>query len=354
VQSYQDINMAGAGTVNDILTDINGQFGTEVSATLSSSGQLVLKSLVSGQGVAVSTLSGSLNTPANTTDIQGNANNTDFSSFFHLNDVVTGGNSAATIAVNPTMLANSSLLPVATLNNTVQASLAGTAQQNGAPPFAGVGAGDGSTAANLSSALLDSQTFTTGTATSTLAFSSANSPLQLQGSFVINGGSAPVQVSVSAGDTLADIVSDIQTAVTAAGVTGVNAQVVGNGIYQLQVTSGGNQLSFSGISGDVLQGLGISSHSPTGFLGAATTTYGGFASNLISDIATSASTANDEQTSTAATLTSLQTSLSNQSGVNVDQQTAQLTQMQNLYAASARVITTVNSMFSALISAINA
>jgi flagellar hook-associated protein 1 FlgK len=353
VQNYQDVNLSGAATVGDIVTDINTAFGNTV-ASINGTGQLVLSSPTAGLGVAVSTLSGTLNTPANTTDIHGNANDTDFSSFFHLNDVVTGGNSAATISVNPSMLKNSSLLPVATLNSTVQSALAGTAQQNGAPPFAGVGAGDGSAAADLSTALLNSQTFTTGTATSTQAFNSANSSLQLSGTFVINGGSAPIQVSVTAGETLANIASAIQAAATAAGVSGVNAQVIGNGIYQLQITSGGNQLSFSAVSGDVLQGLGISSNSPTGYLGAATTTFGGFASNLISDIASRASSANDDQTAKQATLSALQTSLSNQSGVNVDQQTAQLTQLQNLYAASARVITTVNAMFSSLISAVNA
>jgi len=353
VQSYQDVNLSGVAQVGDVVADINTAFGSTV-ASINGSGQLQIASPTPGLGVAISTLSGSLNTPANVNNIQGTPNNTDFSSFFHLNDVVTGGNSAATIAVNPTMLKNSSLLPVATLNSTVQQTLAGTQQQNGAPPFPGVGAGDGTTAAAMSTALLNSQTFTTATATSTTAFSSANSPLQLAGSFVINGGSQSIQVSVTAGETLTDIANAVNAAAAAAGATGVMAQVVGNGVYQLQMTSGGTKLSFSGVQGDVLQGLGISSISPTGTLGAATTTFAGFASNLISDIATRASTANDNQTAKASTLSALQTSLSNQSGVNVDQQTAQLTQLQNVYAASARVITTVNAMFSSLISAVNA
>ena len=353
VQNYQDVNLSGAATVGDVVTDINTAFGNTV-ASINGQGQLVLSSPTPGLGVAVSTLSGSLNTPANTTNIQGGANNTDFSSFFHLNDVVTGGSSASTISVNPAMLKNSSLLPVGTLNSTVLSSFAGTAQQNGAPPFAGVGAGDGSTAANLSTALLDSQTFTTGTATGTQAFNSAASPLQLSGTFIINGGSSPVAVSVSPSDTLTSIASNINAAAAAAGVSGVKAQVVGSGIYQLQITSGGTKVGFSGVNGDALQGLGISSIAPTGNLGAATTTFGGYASNLISDIASRASSASDSQTSAQATLSALQTSLSNQSGVNVDQQTAQLTQLQNLYAASARVITTVNAMFSSLISAVQA
>jgi flagellar hook-associated protein 1 FlgK len=353
VQSYQDINLSGAATVGDVVADINTAFGTTV-ANISSSGGLQLSSPTAGQGIAVTTLSGTLNVPTNSTDVHGNANSTDFSSFFHLNDVVTGGNSAATISVNPAMLKNASLLPVAKLNSTIQNALAGSTQQNGAPPFAGVGAGDGSTASALSSALLNSQTFTTGTVTSTKAFSAANSPLNLSGTFLVNGGSAPVQVSVTAGMTVTDIANAINAAAASAGVGGVAAQVSGNGIYQLTVTSGANQLSFTNVNGDVLQGLGISTNPPTGYLGASTTTFSGFASNLISDVANRASSANDEQTSKQSVLSALQTSLSNQAGVNIDQQTAQLTQLQNVYAASARVITTVNAMFSSLISAVNA
>lgn len=352
VQSYQDVDLSAAVTVNDVVTDVNTAFGTTV-ASINGTGQLVLNSTTAGQGIAVSTLQGTLN-------------NTNFSSFFHLNDVVANGSSAATIAVNPAMLKNSSLFPAGTLNSTIQQNLVGVTptQLNGQPPFSGVGAGDGSTASALSAALLASQSFTTGTATGTSSFNSATAVPQVSGSFVINGGSQLVPVNITAGESLTQIASDINTAAIAAGaqsstlnadgtttINGVSAKVTGNGVYQLQITSGSNVLSFSNVNGDVLEGLGING-SPTGYLGAATTTYGGFASNLVSDVATRASSANDEQTAKTATLSALKTTLSNQSGVNVDQQTAQLSTLQNLYAASARVITTVNAMFSSLISAI--
>jgi len=330
VQSFQDVDLSSAATVSDVINDINGAFGTNV-ASLNSNNQLVLTSPNAGQGIAVSTL-------------QGNLGGTDFSSYFHLNDVVTGGSSAATIAMNPAMLKNSNLLPVATLNSTVPAP---------AVPFSGVGAGDGSVAQKMATAMLANTTFTTGTATSTNVFTSANQGLSVSGTFTINGGTVPVTVSVQAGETPASIANDINTAAAAAGAPGVSAQVIGNGMAQLQITSGGNTLTFSNVTGDVLSGLGIES-SPTGHLGAATTTYGGFATNLISDIAERASNAQTMSTTATTALSALQTTFSNQSGVNVDQQTAQLTQLQNLYAASARVITTVNAMFSSLLQAVGA
>jgi flagellar hook-associated protein 1 FlgK len=339
VQSYQDVDLSGAQSVNDVITDINSAFGTTV-AGLNGSGQLTLTSPTAGQGIAVSTLAGTLN-------------NTDFSSFFHLNDVITGGNSAATISVNPAMLKNSNLLPVATLNSTVPAPTV---------PFSGVGSGDGSIAQSMASALLNNQSFTTATATGTNSFYSASEGLNISGSFTINGGSVPVAVQVTSGMTPSDIATAINNAAIAAGAqttdpttgqqVGLTAQVTGNGIYQLQINSGGNTLSFSNVTGNALSSLGISSLSPTGHLGAATTTYGGFASNLIADVASRASTAQSNSTQQTTTLSALTTTFSNQSGVNVDQQTANLTQLQNLYAASARVITTDNAMFSSLIQAV--
>lgn len=341
VQSYQDVDLSGAATVNDVLTDINGAFGSNV-ATINGNGQLTLTSPSAGQGIAVSTLSGTLS-------------GTDFSSFFHLNDVITGGNSAATISVNPVMLKNSNLLPVAKLNSTVPAP---------AVPFSGVGAGDGSIAQSMATAMLNNQSFTTATATGTNTFFSATQGLTAAGSFVINGGSPSVAVQVTSGMTPTDIAAAINSAAIAAGAQttdpvsgkqiGLIAQVTGNGVYQLQISSGGNSLSFSRVNGNVLSTLGISSSSPTGHLGAATTTYGGFASNLIADVASRSATAQSQSTEKTTTLAALQTTFSNQSGVNVDQQTANLTQLQNLYAASARVITTVNAMFSSLISAVQA
>lgn len=326
VQSYQDVNLSSAATVSDVVNDINTAFGSTVASL--NGGALQLTSPTSGQGISVATLSGNLS-------------GTDFSSFFHLNDVVTGGASAATIGVNPAMLKNSSLLPLGKLNSTVPAPTV---------PFSGVGAGDGSTAQAMASAMLANQTFTTGTATGTATFNSPNAGMTVAGSFTINGGSSPITVQVTSGMTPQNIVDAINTAATAAGST-VSASVTGSGIYQVQITSGGNAVTFSNVSGNALSSLGIAS-SPTGHLGAATTTYGGFASNLIADVASRAAAAQTDSTAKTTTLTSLQTTLSNQSGVNVDQQTAMLTQLQNLYAASARVITTQTAMFNSLIQAV--
>ena len=53
---------------------------------------------------------------------------------------------------------------------------------------------------------------------------------------------------------------------------------------------------------------------------------------------------------TAAT-SALQDSLASQSGVNLDEETARLSEMQNLYSVSAQILTTLNAMFEALLTA---
>lgn len=327
VQSYQDVNLGAAATVNDVETAINAAFPG--MATVTGSGQLSLTSTTPGQGIAVSTVSGNLG-------------GTDFSSYFHLNDVLTNGSSAATLSVNSALLANANLLPTATLNTTPTTV-----------PYVGIGSGDGSTATALDNALLGNQTFSASTATGIAPQSSATAPLGLSGSFTIEGGSSPVPVTITAGMSLTAIAAAITAAGTAAGVPGVTATVVGSGSYQLQVTTGGTSLSFGNVNGTALISLGLSSR-PSGYLGTATTTFASYATSIISDVATRASSAKDADTAQQTTLTAMQSNLSAQSGVNVDEEMANLTTLQNAYAASAKIITTVNSMFQSLLQAVGA
>jgi flagellar hook-associated protein 1 FlgK len=327
VQSYQDVNLSTAVTVNDVVNDINTAFGspTPPVASLSGSGQLVLSSTASGQGIAVGTVSGTLN-------------NTNFSAYFHLNDVISGGTSARTIQVNSALLSNANLFPTASLNTS------GTTV-----PYAGIGNGDGTTATALENALLGTQTYTANTATGTTAETSTTTPLGLSGSFSIAGGSGPVGVTVTSTMTLSDIAAAINTA---AGTSGVTASVVGNGAYQLQIDSGNTSLSFTNVSGNVLSSLGLSS-SPSGYLGATTTTLAGYATSIISDVATRASNAATAATTQQTTLTTMTSNLSSQSGVNTDEESAHLVELQNAYAASAKVVSTVQAMFTALLQAVS-
>jgi flagellar hook-associated protein 1 FlgK len=98
---------------------------------------------------------------------------------------------------------------------------------------------------------------------------------------------------------------------------------------------------------------GNTSFAAAGFLGSSSTSFSSYAANLISDIATRASNANSDADTSSSSLSTLTTSFANQSGVNTDEQTALLTQLQSYYAASAKVISTANAMFTSLLDAVS-
>jgi flagellar hook-associated protein 1 FlgK len=223
VTSTQDVDISGATTVGDIATDLAS---AGLTATVTN-GHLVI-SAPTGSGVALSTLSGSVG-------------GTNLSQYFGLNDLVSNGSSAMTIAVRSDIAADPSLIP-------------------------------------------------TGEMSSTLTV-----------------GSAAIGASSAA------IINELADSLT-------------------------NSQSFSA----------------AGALGATSSSLSGYAASIISDIATKSSNASTAKTTTASTLTTLQTSFSDQSGVNTDDETANLTALQNAYAASAQVITAVKAMFSSLMTAVQA
>jgi flagellar hook-associated protein 1 FlgK len=225
ITSYQDVDLSSATTVQDVLDSLNAISG--VSATITN-GQLTISNS-SGGGIAVSTLSGSVG-------------GTDVSSYFGLNDVLTGGSSAQTIAVSSSLLADSSQLPTGTLSQAATLTVGSNA----------IGASDASTITSLYDTLTGKTTF-----------------------------------------------------------------------------------------------------AASGFLGSSSTSFSSYAANLISDIATRASTASSDADTSSSTLSTLTTSFANQSGVNTDEQTALLTQLQSYYAASAKVISTANAMFTSLLDAVS-
>jgi flagellar hook-associated protein 1 FlgK len=85
-----------------------------------------------------------------------------------------------------------------------------------------------------------------------------------------------------------------------------------------------------------------------GGLSATTSTLGDYAGVIIGAAASQASDAKDTAQFQSTLLQNLSAQATNVSGVNVDQELANLTVYQNAYAASARVVTVINAMFTAL------
>jgi flagellar hook-associated protein 1 FlgK len=83
-------------------------------------------------------------------------------------------------------------------------------------------------------------------------------------------------------------------------------------------------------------------------LNTTTGTYADLATDVISNFQQAANTVSSQSTTATTQKNYYQQSLSNETGVNVDNQLVELTQLQNSYAASAHVISTVNQMLTTL------
>ncbi len=94
---------------------------------------------------------------------------------------------------------------------------------------------------------------------------------------------------------------------------------------------------------------------PTGTLAspiAAPAALGDFATALLAGQAADATDASNTATTSGDTQKALQQSLSQSSGVNMDTELAQMVQLQNAYAANARVITTMQSLWTQLLQSV--
>jgi flagellar hook-associated protein 1 FlgK len=89
-----------------------------------------------------------------------------------------------------------------------------------------------------------------------------------------------------------------------------------------------------------------------GGLGTSTATFASYAASIVSEIASQASSAETAYSSKETVQATLADTLSSESGVNVDEETALLTELQNMYAAAAQVITVINEMYDTLLDAI--
>lgn len=78
----------------------------------------------------------------------------------------------------------------------------------------------------------------------------------------------------------------------------------------------------------------------------------GLASTMIASQSADSATASAQASSEASVQTTLSSRLASQDGVNMDQELAAMTQLQNAYGANARVISAVQSMFTTLLMAI--
>jgi flagellar hook-associated protein 1 FlgK len=97
---------------------------------------------------------------------------------------------------------------------------------------------------------------------------------------------------------------------------------------------------------------GSTSFSSAGGLSATTGSFADYAAAIVANVASKASQAATAYTAKSTAQSTYASSLASQSGVNIDEETARLSALQNKYAAASQLISVVNSMFSSLLGAV--
>lgn len=221
--SYDDLDLSAYSTVGGVVGAIDSISGA--SASISSSGHLVISATGSGDGVAINEMDGAVG-----------SSDEGFSDYFGLNDLLTG-TGAADIAVRSDILSDPSLMATSQL----------------------------SAAASLTT-----------------------------GAKVVTSGTG--------------VADDLYTALT-----------------------------------------GSTAFAAAGNLGKTSTSFAGYAADIIADVAAASSTASSTYTSKETAQTTLSTTMSSESGVNVDQETALMSTLQNQYSAAAEVLSTISKMYQDLV-----
>lgn len=99
---------------------------------------------------------------------------------------------------------------------------------------------------------------------------------------------------------------------------------------------------------------GSTNFAMVGGLGATTGSFTDYAAAIVANVAGKATQASATYTAKQTAQSTYANSLSSQSGVNIDQESANLSALQNKYAAASQIITAINAMFSALMTAMSA
>lgn len=89
-----------------------------------------------------------------------------------------------------------------------------------------------------------------------------------------------------------------------------------------------------------------------GGLGTVSASFADYASDIVASVASKATQASSDYTNKQSAQSAFANSMSSESGVNLDEETAKLSSLQNEYTASAELLQVINQMFSALMGAV--
>jgi flagellar hook-associated protein 1 FlgK len=183
-------------------------------------------------------------------------------------------------------------------------------------------------------------------------------------SVTVGTNNAPVTVDIAPTDTSTELLAKLNA------IPGVTASLVpaspGPGsVLQVAPTNGGS-LSLQNVSGTPLAALGLTTSNvawssfrtnnlgPGGTLSSGLTANGNivdYGAAMLGAQALDASNADDAATKESTYLNTLSARNSDQSGVNIDEEMANLIRVQNAYSAAGQVVSTTQKLFDTLLSA---
>lgn len=327
VVETQDINLGGLANIGALVTAINGM--TNATASINASGQVVVAA-TGGNAIAVNELTGAVTT-GNTT--------TGMAQFLGLNDFFDSGTDYD-LAFSDRVASDTTAL-----------GLAGTLSFNiaGANTNVAYGAGDSLTAiaASINGAVGGANI------TATVVSESGGYRLQLQDAdgdnfFLSDSGSLTAQINLRPGlpGTAGRIAvrSDLQA--TPSLLAGAElSSAAGLAAGDIAVSAGDTTIARA--MADAF--TNDQAFAAAGGLVATTTTLGEYAASFISLNAANANAVASDVAFGESLEIALETQFGALSGVNLDEELAQLIILQNAYAASARVTTTVSQLFDELL-----
>jgi flagellar hook-associated protein 1 FlgK len=123
-----------------------------------------------------------------------------------------------------------------------------------------------------------------------------------------------------------------------------------NGASTIQNTSGA--AGYNSVIAQDISALGATAGFPSGTGLSSSTSLTGYAADSASWLDGRYQSASNDATYQSTLLTQTSQALSNATGVNIDDQMSQMLELENSYQASAKLISTINSMFGALLQAV--
>lgn len=97
---------------------------------------------------------------------------------------------------------------------------------------------------------------------------------------------------------------------------------------------------------------GTTTFDAAGNLSSRKSSFASYAADIVSDVAAAATRAEDTLTTKETVRSSLADTIASQSGVNIDEETARVTQLENEYAAASQLLQALNSMFDSLLQSV--